>query len=224
VTAQAGGANISAHQRPMAAERSEIRRRMRATRRQLPPSARRRAAARLAERLVRLSQFRNARLIAGYQPNDGEIDPWPALQRAVRLGKEVCLPAVDRPAPGAMRFMRYVPGDPLRENRYGIREPHAAMARTVTRRQLDLVLVPLVAFDADGNRLGMGGGYYDQHFAWRRSGLWRRPVLVGVAYGFQRVARIERAEWDVPLDAIVTESDMYRGTSRTGPPSRGSSN
>ena len=80
------------------------------------------------------------------------------------------------------------------------------------------------AFDADGNRLGMGGGYYDRHFAARRTGLWRRPALVGVAYGFQRVARIERAEWDVPLDAIVTESDVYRVASQTGPTTRRSSN
>jgi 5-formyltetrahydrofolate cyclo-ligase len=68
------------------------------------------------------------------------------------------------------------------------------------------VLAPLVAFDRSGNRLGMGGGYYDRSFAYLRHRVhWRRPRLIGYAYGFQEVQALERAHWDVPLSGVVTE-------------------
>ncbi|MGD8594123.1 MAG: 5-formyltetrahydrofolate cyclo-ligase, partial [Gammaproteobacteria bacterium] len=72
-------------------------------------------------------------------------------------------------------------------------------------RRLNLVLTPLVAFDARGNRLGMGGGYYDRTFAYlRHQHRWRRPRLAGIAYDFQQVDRLERSSWDVPLSTIAT--------------------
>jgi 5-formyltetrahydrofolate cyclo-ligase len=87
---------------------------------------------------------------------------------------------------------------------------------------LDLVLVPLVGFDARGNRLGMGGGFYDRHFAFLRNRrAWRRPLLIGIAFDVQRVPRLSDAAHDVPLWGIVTERGIYghaaahaRGSSR----------
>ena len=75
---------------------------------------------------------------------------------------------------------------------------------------LDLVLVPLVGFDDQGTRLGMGGGFYDRSFATRLfRRYWRKPRLIGVAYELQRVAHLDRQPWDVALDGVVTEQRLY---------------
>src|SRR5690606_28904822 len=96
-----------------------------------------------------------------------------------------------------------------RSNRFGIPEPHGA--RTLGARWLDLVFTPLVAFDAHGMRLGMGAGFYDRAFAFRRwRTVWRGPRLVGLAYSFQQAARIEAAPHDVLLDAVVTENGVSK--------------
>jgi 5-formyltetrahydrofolate cyclo-ligase len=98
----------------------------------------------------------------------------------------------------------------LQENRFGIPEP-CVPARALVRAQLlDLILVPLVAFDASGNRLGMGGGYYDRSLAFvAQRQHWRKPHVVGLAYEFQRVARMPANAWDVPLAAVVTNRSWY---------------
>lgn len=96
------------------------------------------------------------------------------------------------------------------ENRYGIPEPLCRHRDLLTPRQLDVVVVPLVAFDDSLNRLGMGGGYYDRTFAFRkRAGALRRPLLIGVAYSFQRVDALQAQSWDVPLDVVITEKESY---------------
>ena len=99
----------------------------------------------------------------------------------------------------------------MRPNRYRIPEPDARYCRAMKRQFLSLVLMPLVAFDAKGNRLGMGGGYYDRAFNQTQ---WpyktRRPLLVGVAHEFQRVPELPTESWDVPLDAVITEREIYR--------------
>jgi 5-formyltetrahydrofolate cyclo-ligase len=109
--------------------------------------------------------------------------------------------------------MSFVPlqcGAPLRRNAFGIEEP-AGHAR-VALLTLDAVLVPLVAFDARGHRLGMGAGFYDRALRRRLDGrqTFRRPRLIGVAYAIQQAAAIERAPWDVALDLVVTERGVIR--------------
>jgi 5-formyltetrahydrofolate cyclo-ligase len=87
---------------------------------------------------------------------------------------------------------------------------------TIDARWLDLVLMPLVGFDADGNRLGMGAGFYDRKFAFlRHRRAWRRPLLLGIAFDAQRVERFDAALHDVPLWGVVTERAVYgRAASR----------
>jgi 5-formyltetrahydrofolate cyclo-ligase len=96
---------------------------------------------------------------------------------------------------------------PLVKNRYGIDEPAYAPATVMRAAMLDIVLLPLVGFDLEGNRLGMGKGYYDRTFAASRT-RWRCPKLLGIAHGLQEVAQLPRAAWDVPLDGIVTERGL----------------
>jgi 5-formyltetrahydrofolate cyclo-ligase len=109
-----------------------------------------------------------------------------------------------------MEFRRYARNERLRPNRYGIAEPQLRTAPRIAARHLDLVLVPLVAVDARGTRLGTGAGFYDRYLHHLRAGRrWRRPKLIGLGYEFQRVERLAAGAWDVPLDALLTEKDLY---------------
>ena len=109
-----------------------------------------------------------------------------------------------------MRFARYRPGDKLVRNRWGILEPDWRPGRWVSARRPSVVLTPLVAFDGGGNRLGQGGGYYDRTFAFRNAARrWRRPLLLGLAYEFQQVGKLEAKPTDVPLDAVITAGQIH---------------
>jgi 5-formyltetrahydrofolate cyclo-ligase len=108
-----------------------------------------------------------------------------------------------------MTFARWRHDDRFVTSRFGIDEP-LPTARRVAPQRLDVVLVPLVAFDREGTRLGHGAGYYDAAFAFRRGAGRTRPVLVGLAHAFQEIDHIDRREWDVPLDIVVTERKTLR--------------
>ncbi len=188
-----------------AASLPALRRRMRLARRQLPHDERLAAGAALARQLATLPAFQRARRVAGYWPADGEINPLPALLRAIAAGKACYLPILSPQRPGRLQFARWWPGAPLRYNRFGIPEPGVLKRDWLDPRMLDLVILPLVAFDGSGNRLGMGGGFYDRSFAFLLNHAWRRPRLVGAAFDLQRLASLPRRPWDIPLDAVVSE-------------------
>ena len=124
------------------------------------------------------------------------------------MGKRLALPVIGRW--GNMSFRAYDATTPLAANAYGIEEPVAG-GRPLSTLSLDVVLTPLVAFDGNGNRLGMGGGYYDRHFGAAPTSL--RPLLIGVAHQLQCAPSLPAAPWDVPLDAVLTESG-WRGFSK----------
>ena len=162
-------------------------------------------AARLAKRQP---FFLRAERIAFYLASDGELDPLPLLRSAVAMGKQCLLPVLHPLGHRRLWFARWKPGEPLRPNRYGIPEP-ADRRYTLSGCDLDLVIVPLVAFDQQGNRLGMGGGYYDRTFAPCRNRS-RRPLLIGWAHALQEVPELPARPWDIPLDGLVTEQGIRR--------------
>ena len=186
--------------------RAHLRTQLRAHRRALTPAARARAAKLVARNIDRKLGLRAGDRVALYCSLGDELDTAPLFSLARRRGWHVYLPRIERARLG--RKMRFVEaGGRARKNRLGIVEPETS--RTVGARWLDLVLVPLVGFDAHGMRLGMGGGFYDRAFAyrrWRQS--WRGPRLVGVAYAFQQLPQIVAAAHDVRLDAIVTDREV----------------
>ena len=191
-------------------ERSRLRAQMRAQRRALPRRDRDAAALAVAKRLTALRAFRAAQRIACYWPYQGELDLHPLMQRIWALRKQCYLPLVSSRYPLSLRFARHQPDAALRLNHLGIVEPHAPGNKRVTAAALDLIIVPLVAFDKAGHRLGWGAGHYDRTLAFlNRRRHWRRPQLIGVGYDFQRVDNIESAPWDVPLDGVVTELRVY---------------
>ncbi|MTW20296.1 5-formyltetrahydrofolate cyclo-ligase [Allochromatium palmeri] len=191
-----------------------LRKRLRAARGALDARAQRRHAERLARRLTRRADVLRARRIALYWPTDGEIDPRLLMRRALTRTKRFYLPVLSplkkRKTGGQLWFARYRIGDRLRPNRFGIPEPIGRGRHLIQPRRLDLMILPLVGFDAQGHRLGMGGGFYDRTLAYRqRHSQWRRPRLIGVAHDCQRLDQIEPRPWDIPLDAILTESRLY---------------
>jgi len=191
--------------------RKSLRTKLRAARRRLSPHQQRLAAIALSRRLHRDPKFRRARHIAFYLANDGEIDLLPLLRRQPG-NKTFYLPLLSKPRrPWEATQLLFQPWNPsdttLTKNRYGIFEPAYAPRKLKAANMLDMVLLPLVGFDQQGNRLGMGKGYYDRTFA-RRSGSWRRPKLLGIAHACQEVTSLPHAEWDVALDGVVTDKAL----------------
>lgn len=161
----------------------------------------------MARHLATLPEFIRARNMAVYLAFDGELPLDETIRLARRHGKELYAPRLSRS--GQLRFLSLSARAALRSNAQGIQEPtgHAPLPL----RRLDLVLTPLVAFDARGTRLGMGGGHYDRcfHFLVQRR-RWLRPKLIGIGYHFQKIAVIDRQHWDVPLWAAVTDRSTHR--------------
>ncbi len=213
MTAQAGGASPL----PSALAPREARRRLRARRRDLAPADRAAAHARIHLELRRLGVWRPGRHVAVFLGMEDEVDLRPCFEQAWRRGVHLYVPLILNLRAGAMTFVPYGPGVPLRPNWFGIDEPVGALPRRVPALRLDTVLVPLLGFDAAGHRLGMGAGFYDRALRRRRdrSHPFRRPHLVGVAYEVQRVDSIAPAPWDVALDLVVTEHGVRRGTAGT---------
>lgn len=189
--------------------RNEIRREMRRQRRALSVQQRSAAALSLDRMLGRHPLFLRSNHIAFYLPNDGEMELNPLLARALAMGKRCYLPVLSPIYHNRLWFAPYDGDSHLELNRFGIPEPAANWSQMRPVWTLDLILTPLVAFDSEGNRLGMGGGYYDRTLAYlRRRQHWRKPRLLGTAYDFQEVAQLPHENWDVPLHGVVTQSRL----------------
>lgn len=222
MTAQAGSASSPCSASAALLDRQQLRRHMRQQRRQLSPDARAEAHRQFARIIDGARLLQPGRRVAVYFAYGHEADLRPVIEVARRRGCLLYLPAITHFRHSRMRFVRYPIDSVMRVNRYGIAEPEPCHADVVPVRRLDLVLLPLVAFDERGWRLGSGAGFYDRSLHHLREGRrWRRPKLVGVAYECQRVARLQPDRWDVPLDGIVTERGLQwfmAGSSRRAIP------
>jgi len=193
-----------------ALSRAELRRLLRSKRRALTDSEQRRAARALYRQLCKHPLFYRARHIALYLPQDGEIDPLPLLAALWKRKKQPYLPLLARWPKSRMVFQRIERNETLRSGRFGLREPKSNPARQRKVWALDVLLLPLVGFDAFGGRLGMGGGFYDRALAFcRRQKHSHKPQLLGLAHECQKVERLHLAPWDVPLRATVTDGGWY---------------
>lgn len=149
-----------------------------------------------------------AKTIACYIANDGEIDPVAIINYCWKRGKCVLLPVLHPFSKGHLLFIEYHPNTPTRKNCYGINEPVVTSTNLCTLANIELILSPLVAFDARGNRLGMGGGYYDRTLApIQRDSL--PTALIGLAHTCQQTDMLSTDSWDIPLDGIVTPERFF---------------
>jgi len=186
-------------------DRATLRRTLRERRRSLPPQQRIAAAESLADRLLALDFLPASGHVAGYWAMDGEIGLH-AFQLRLPAPLVYCLPLLHDD--GTLRFAPWRAGDPLATNRYGIPEPDVAPGDALRAEDMAALVMPLVGFDANCHRLGMGGGWYDRSLAFRHA----RPAppwLVGAGFSVQRVDALPREAWDVRLDAVCCEDATH---------------
>ena len=186
---------------------AQVRQRMRAARKALHERDVLAASFAITQTLCRMPPLRRATTVALYLPAFNEVDCTLLSQRLEMRGKLVYAPILRK------NRLVFAPAGQSRnytENQFGIPEPVHRRHELRDARQLDVIITPLVAFDRQCNRVGMGGGYYDRTLAFRKHrGHWRRPLTIGVAYSFQRVDSIAAEPWDIPLDVVITEKESY---------------
>ncbi len=194
----------------------QIRCQIRSQRRALSAQEQKRHSQAMTSILTKSKLFRNSTNIAIYIENDGEMGVTQLVSIIFNLGKRCYLPVLRPMLPNRLWFVEYRPEDRLILNRYGILEPSIRRHKPVSTYALDIVLVPLVAFDVSGNRIGMGGGFYDRTFSYLLNrNQWYKPKLVGTAHELQKLESIHPNIWDVPLDAVVTEKRFYTQDKQT---------
>jgi len=188
---------MSDHAEQRRAMRVELRERRAA----LSPKEQADVAAAVRTRLARIVALERAQVVGGYRAIRGEVDLDAALTRLHDAGAMVTVPRVS----GArLDFLPWSPTSETVAGSFGIDEPINGEPLPFT--QHDVVLVPLVAFDETGQRLGQGGGFYDRAIAAAGAS---RPLLIGVAHAFQQVRSVPIEAWDMPLDAVVTEDCVH---------------
>lgn len=189
--------------------RQAVRESLRQTRRDLNQEQQAVASHGLFELIHELDIFSNAKRIAFYQPIDGEVDPSLLLKHALREGKSCFLPHISDENPEFVSFAPYDENTKLKNSDWGIAEPPAP--ETIpSPTDLDLVFVPLVAFDRYCSRLGMGKGFYDRTFNFKIFNPQSRPLLIGLAHECQYAEPFSVKSWDVRLDAVITATKIHR--------------
>ncbi|MDP0562670.1 MAG: 5-formyltetrahydrofolate cyclo-ligase [Candidatus Endonucleobacter sp. (ex Gigantidas childressi)] len=157
-----------------------------------------------------LPEFLASTHIALYFASDGEIDPVGIAKKAWSQGKVCYLPVLDKNRKGYMYFLPYKPNMPMHHNQYGICEPVLPDHCIRHAEDLDLVLMPLTGFDEKGHRIGMGGGYYDRTFAFKKKApTQNKPLLMGIAHECQKVELLSANAWDIQLAGVATDQKVY---------------
>lgn len=190
--------------------RNALRKELRRRRRALSGTQQSLASEHLALRLLNDPELFRTRHVAIYLANDGEIDPQRYITQGRKRGIQFYLPVLHPVYRGRLVFSPFNEDTVLTPNRFGIPEPDLKRALKRPPWALDAVLMPLVGFDTDGGRLGMGGGFYDRTFAFTRYAPRMAPKLIGLAHNCQRVDALPVEIWDVPLHAIVSDQGKYR--------------
>ena len=147
--------------------------------------------------------------IALYLSNDSELDTSLLIKELWTKNHLVYLPVIHPFNGTTLYFQRYEENSPMRANRYAILEPKLNCSQICPLQDLDYLLMPLVAFDSHGNRLGMGGGFYDKTLARYHNENWQKPQLIGLAHQCQHVESLPVEPWDVPLNFIITPHKIY---------------
>lgn len=160
------------------------------------------ASQKIVTTLHGLQAYQTAQHIACYFPVAGEIDLSALWKRALEENKYCYFPVVQ--PEHTLIFLPYTHHTALLPNRYHILEPHITKKSARSPQNLDLIILPIVAFDDRCTRLGMGKGYYDKTLAQQSNAL-----LVGVAYEWQKQPELPTELWDIQMDMIITEKRVY---------------
>ncbi|MDZ7869765.1 MAG: 5-formyltetrahydrofolate cyclo-ligase [Rheinheimera sp.] len=188
--------------------RGTIRRQVRQARQNLTPLQQQQNAAALTQQIDLIPELAAARHIALYLSNDGELDTAPLLAKLQNMGKTLYLPVLHPFCAGYLLFQRYDANTKMTLNKFGIAEPKPDVSAILLPAQFDIIFMPLVAFDAQGQRLGMGGGFYDRTLASLPQG-GQKPLLIGLAHQCQQVDAVPAEAWDVPLPMVLTPDKIW---------------
>lgn len=189
--------------------KNQLRKELRAARNSLTHSEQRDASDALAKQILRSRAYRTSKRIALYFATDGEISTDGLMTHIWQSGRQCYLPVLSNLAGGRLWFAPVDADSTYLINRFGIPEPAVHSRRLLNAMQLDLILMPLVGFDDQGNRIGMGGGFYDRTLAFRRRRQkWLGPRLIGLGHACQQVNRLDVKAWDIALDAIATDKQF----------------
>jgi 5-formyltetrahydrofolate cyclo-ligase len=170
-------------------------------------SQQKKASTIITEQLSQHPIFLQSRTIASYKAIQHEIDPSALIHKAWQNNQTCYLPVLQGQQ---LIFCTYQANTQLKKNRFNIPEPPLSLDRCIAPRAIDLVLVPVVGFTEKGQRLGMGAGFYDRSFDFLlNSARSARPFLIGLAYEWQKLESFTEKNWDVPLNAVITEKKIY---------------
>lgn len=187
--------------------RALLRARMSMRRNELDAKQRIAAAASVLHSLENLPEFMTDANVAGYWAVRGELPLNLAVASLARRQQHYFLPVLG--AARQLYFAEYSTGTSVTHNRFGIPEPAVSTDLRLTPQAMDIILLPLLAFDRRGHRLGTGGGWYDTSLAFlREASRPAAPLLVGVGYALQEVESIPAEPWDVDLDYVATDSEL----------------
>lgn len=192
--------------------RQELRRKLQQIRRSLPQDYAEQAGMAVADAVEqRLRGLEPAQTtVAVYQSFAGELPTQQVIKRLWENGFQTVLPVLHPFAKGHLLFLRYTPDTRMTQNKYGIEEPELRVDNVVPLTDIDVLLLPLVGFDEHGNRLGMGGGYYDRTLAQWYNGHTPHLLPIGLSYDEQRVSELPVEAWDIPLPEIITPGKHWR--------------
>ncbi len=188
--------------------RNQLRQLVRQRRQALSPEQQQLAAEALVLQFITQPQLANLQHIALYLSNDGELDTAPLIQALWQQGKSVYLPILHPYKTGFLVFQQYSPDTPMTQNKFGIAEPELDATKVKALPELELIGLPLVAFDQQGNRMGMGGGFYDRTLA-NAVFCQPAPLLAGLAHQCQQVDQVPTEPWDVPLNFVLTPTKFF---------------
>lgn len=188
--------------------RQILRKKLRQCRAELTLPYQKSASQKIAQQLIAFPVFKKSQRIAGYVAINMEIDPQPIIKIAWENHKDCYLPVLQEKS---LIFSIYKENMHLVKNHFHIPEPPLSEECSIDPCYLDIVLVPLLGFTINGQRLGMGGGFYDRCFSFLLASNPRptKPYLIGLAYEAQKLESFETSVWDVPLNAILTEKKAY---------------
>lgn len=191
-------------------QRNDIRKAMRAQRRNQSLASQEKGSQAVCEKLRALPAYELSKRVATYLAAAGEVDLDPLIQDCWQQRKRVSVPVINPLSAGVMHFYDIHEESALSQNKYGLAEPEVADISEVPPREIQLLCVPLVAFDNTGQRLGMGGGYYDRLLSIWQQGQLPNLFPVGVAFEFQQVDELPSAAWDIPLPMVITPSKLWQ--------------
>lgn len=185
----------------------KLRKKFRAICQGIPSAYRLEAAQAAAKIFIQHPFFKQSQAIACYLAVKHEFDCAPLIEAIWQAKKHCYVPVLSPTKENYLEFVRYDYGDALHVNRYAILEP-VNVTRQIAPQELNGVIVPLLAFDQHGHRLGTGGGYYDRTFAFLHDAKLTQPCLIGLGYAAQQADALPSDPWDITLTGVITEKGL----------------